>query len=124
MYYIALTLVVGQYSMIWAQNAVGNIKKHFWWLFFRSQKPKLFQKFLFLVLLCFCEVFGVSRGVILATFIAQSRFLGEKVGPSFLHTIIAGLIFKVYSSPEAAKRETKTARKNDIVCGTIKLHVY
>ena len=95
-------------------KSTQKCKKQFQWLFFRSQKTKLFHKLFFLVFWCFYDVFGVPRGVIFSTFVAKNQFVCEKVGPSFLHTITAfWLDFQGLGPPGGFKKREKTTSKND-----------
>ena len=69
-----------------------------------------FQRFfaVFLVLFRFYEVFGVPRGVIFGTCLAENRFLSEKVGPSFLHTFtMFWLDFQGLQLPGGSKKRDK-----------------
>ena len=61
---------------------------YFQW-FFRCVFSGSFWKGLFLVFLRFWEVLRVPREVIFGTFLDKIEVFGEKVGPSFLHTLTA-----------------------------------
>ena len=80
---------------------------------FRCVFSGRFWKGLFLVFLWFREVLRVPRGVILATFLDKIEIFGEKLGPSFLHTITAfWLDFQGPAPPGESKKREKTASEN------------
>ena len=72
-----------------------------------------FWKDLFIVFLWFREVLRVPREVILATSLDKIKFFGEKLGPSFLHTLTAfWLDFQGPGPPGECKKREKTASEN------------
>ena len=82
-------------------------------MFFRCVFSGRFWKGLLLVFLWFREVLRVPREVILATFLDKIRFFGEKLGPSFLHTLTAfWLDFQGPGPPGESKKREKTASEN------------
>ena len=82
---------------------------HFQW-FFGCVFSCCFWKGLFLVFLWFRAVLRVPREVILATFLDKIQLYGEKLGPSFLHTLTAFLLdFDGAGPPGGLKKQEKTA---------------
>ncbi len=72
-----------------------------------------FWKGLFLFFLRFCEVLRVLREVIFGTILDKIEVFGEKVGPSFLHTLTAfWLDFQAPGPPGESKKREKTASEN------------
>ena len=61
----------------------------------------------------FWEVLRVPREVIFGTFLDKIEVFGEKVGPSFLHTLTAfWLDFQGPGPPGRLKKREKTASEN------------
>ena len=82
-------------------------------MFFRCVFLGCFRESLFFVFLRFCEVLGVPREVIFGTFLDKIRFFGEKVGPSFLHTLTTfWLDFQGPGPPGESKKRETTALEN------------
>ena len=72
-----------------------------------------FWKGFFMVFLRFWEVLRVPREVIFKTFLDEIQIFGEKVGPSFLHTLTAfWLDFQGPGPPGRLKKREKTASEN------------
>ena len=82
---------------------------YFQW-FFRCLFSGCFWKGFVLFFLWFCEVLRVPREVIFSTILDKIEVFGEKVGPSFLHTITAfWLDFEGLGRPGKLKNREKTA---------------
>ena len=68
-----------------------------------------------MVFLRFCEVFRVPRDVIFSTILDKIEVFGEKVGPSFLHTLTAfWLDFQGPGLPGESKKREKQLQKIDL----------
>ena len=90
----------------------GRWRIYFQW-FFRCLFLARFWKGFFMVFLRFCEVLRVPREVIFVTILDKIEVFGEKVGPSFLHTLTAfWLDFQGPGPPGESKKREKTASEN------------
>ena len=70
------------------------------------------ERVFFCFFLRFWEVLKVPREIIFGTFLAKIEVFGEKVGPSFLHTLTVFWLDFARSGPTAgAKKQEKTASK-------------
>ena len=84
---------------------------YFQW-FFRCLFSGCFREGLFFVFSRFCEVLRVPREVIFGRFLAKIEVFGEKVGPSFLHTLTAfWLDFGRSGTSCGCQKTKKTASK-------------